>query len=104
MSPRPSFASDFPASAELDALVDAFEAGNYALVRAEAPKLAKATEDEAIRAAANTLVDRTNPDPLAVRMLLLTAALLLILATWWIAHGKPPPGATQTSPPIEHVH
>ena len=104
MSGRPSFAADFPANAELDALVEAFSRGDYARVRAEAPALAKSTDDGAVRAAANTLLDRTRPDPLAVRMLLLTAALLLVLAGWWIVKAKPPPGATRTTPPIEHVH
>jgi hypothetical protein len=100
---RPSFASGFPASRELDALVDAFARGDYAHVRAEAPRLEKASEDEAVRAAARTLVERTEPDPLAVRMLLLTGALLLVLAAWWVVHGKAPPAATQITPPVERV-
>ncbi|MGH7293758.1 MAG: hypothetical protein ACRELB_02440 [Polyangiaceae bacterium] len=104
MSRRPTFASDFPATPELDALVDAFAEGNYARVRAEAPKLAETTTDDAVRAAARTLVDRTKPDPLAVKMLLVTGALLVVLAGWWIVHGKAPAGATRTSPPIERVH
>jgi hypothetical protein len=104
MSGRPSFAADFPANAELDALVAAFSRGDHARVRAEAPALAKSTDDDAVRAAANTLLDRTRPDPLAVRMLVLTGALLLVLAGWWIAKAKPPPGAARTTPPVEHVH
>jgi hypothetical protein len=101
---RPSFASEFPASRELDALVDAFARGDYAHVRAEAPKLEKTSEDEAVRSAARTLVERTEPDPLAVRMLLLTGALLLVLAAWWVVHGKAPPGASQTTTPVERVN
>lgn len=101
---RPSFASAFPASPELDALVDAFARGDYARVRAEAPKLEKTSDDEAIRAAARALVERTEPDPLAVRMLVAAGVLLVLLAGWWIVHGKAPHGATQTSPPVEHVH
>jgi hypothetical protein len=100
---RPSFASGFPASPELDALVDAFARGDYATVRAEAPVLEKASDDEAIRAAARTLVERTEADPLAVRLLLAAGVLLLVLAGWWIVHAKAPPGATQTSPPVERV-
>ena len=102
--PRPTFANDFPASPELDALVDAFERGDYAHVRAEAPKLERASTDEAVVAAARTLVERTRPDPLAVKMLLLTGLLLVVLAGWWVVHGKAPPGATQTTTPIERVH
>ena len=97
------FAVDFPASPELDALVDAFARGDYAHVRAEAPKLEKATEDVAVRAAARTLLERTRPDPLAVRLLLLTGVLLLVLTGWWVAQGKAPQGATQTTTPVERV-
>lgn len=101
---RPSFAADFPASSELDALVDAFERGDYARVRREAPALEKSSTDEAVRAATRTLVERTKPDPLAVKMVLLTAGLLVVLAGWWMVHGKAPPGATQTAPPVERVN
>jgi hypothetical protein len=105
MSPerRPSFARGFPASPALDALVDAFSRGDYAHVRAEAPRLEKSSEDEAVRTAARTLVERTQPDPLAVRLLLLTGILLVVLAGWWIAHGKAPAGATPAGAPVERV-
>ena len=101
---RPSFAAEFPASAELDALVAAFTRGDYAHVRAEGPKLEKTSADEAVRAAAKTLVERTQPDPLAVRLVLLTAVLLVVLAGWWIVHGKSPTGATSSpTTPVERV-
>jgi hypothetical protein len=87
---RPSFARAFPASPPLDVLVEAFARGDYAHVRAEAPKLAATSEDDAVRAAAKTLVERTEADPLAVRLLLLTGGLLVLLTGWWIAHGKAP--------------
>jgi len=106
MSPerRPTFARAFPASPALDALVDAFARGDYARVRAEAPALEKSSDDEAIRAAARTLVERTRPDPLAVRLLVATGVLLLVLTGWWVVHGKAPPGAAPpTSPPVERV-
>jgi hypothetical protein len=95
---RPSFAADFPRSTELDALVDAFEQGDYASVRRDAPKLEEATKDETVRRAARTLVERTKPDPLAVRMLLLTAVLLTVLTGWWVVHGKAPRGTTHATP------
>ncbi len=101
---RPSFARGFPRTPPLDALVDAFERGDYARVRAEAPALAARDEDEAVRAAARTLVERTRPDPLVVRLLLVAGALLVVLAGWWIVHGKAPAGASRTTPPVEHVH
>jgi hypothetical protein len=101
---RPSFAAGFPASPELDALVDAFARGDYAHVRAEAPKLERDAGDEAVRAAAKTLVQRTKPDPLAVRLLVLTGVLLAVLSGWWILHAKPPTGAAPTAAPVERVN
>jgi hypothetical protein len=100
---RPSFASAFPASPELDALVEAFARGDYARVRAEAPKLERVSEEEGVRAAAKTLRERTEPDPLAVKLMLLTGALLVLLTGWWIVHGKAPAGATPTTSPVERV-
>jgi hypothetical protein len=100
---RPSFAAGFPVSPELDALVDAFARGDYARVRAEAPKLLRDADDDAVRAAVRTLVERTEPDPLAVRLLLLTTVLLVVLAGWWIVHAKPPTGATPAAAPVERV-
>jgi hypothetical protein len=103
-SRRPSFASDFPRVQELDALVDAFERGDYARVRAEGPKLASSAEDAAVRAAAATLVDRTRPDRLAVALIALTGVLLVTLSLYWILHGKAPPeSAPQPKPTVERV-
>jgi hypothetical protein len=102
-SRRPRFAREFPQDAALDALVDAFERGDYAHVRKAAPELAKTATDDAVKTAARTLVERTEPDPLAVRLLVVTGVLLLVLTAWWVVHGHAPPGATQTTPPIEHV-
>jgi hypothetical protein len=101
---RPSFAARFPQSPELDALVEAFARGDYAHVRAEAPRLEKSTDDDEVRAAARTLVERTEADPLAVKLLIVTGVLLVVLAGWWMVHGKspavmPPPAAA----PIERV-
>ena len=85
----PAFARAFPPDPELAALVDAFVAGNYARVRADAPKLASRAEDPRVRDAARELVARTGADPLAKALLALTAALLVILSAWWIAHSGP---------------
>jgi hypothetical protein len=101
--PSPAFARNFPRDPGLDALVDAFGRGDYARVRAEAPKLEASTEDEAIRVAARTLVERTNPDPLVVRILMLATLLLVVLAGWWIAHAKAPPTGANGVPPVERV-
>lgn len=83
---RPAFAKGFPRDAELDALVRAFELGNYAFVRAEAPKLAARATDEKIAAAARELRKRLDPDPLAYALLALTTALLAFLTGWFLWH------------------
>jgi hypothetical protein len=101
---RPSFARDFPDDPELAALVEAFSAGDYRRVRDLAPKLAAKTEDEKVRAAANELRRRIEPDPLAKMLLVATLALLVVLSAWWIAHDGPPLGApNKPAPTIERV-
>jgi hypothetical protein len=81
------FAAAYPRDEALDALVDAFEAGNYERVRVEAPKLAKATDDPAVARAARDLAKRLEADPLAVRMVLGAGALLLFLTYWFFSHA-----------------
>jgi hypothetical protein len=83
---RPRFLLGFPAHPDLARLAAAFEAGNYALVRAEAEALAERAESPAVRDAALELRRRIEPDPLAKYLLALTAALLLSLAYWAYHH------------------
>ena len=80
---RPSFAREFPRTAELDALVDAFARGDYAHVREAAPSLDTAS-DPAVREAARTLVQRTRPDPVVVVLLAIAAATFAVIAAWSI--------------------
>ena len=102
---RPAFAADFPRTPELDALVLAFASGDYARVRAEAPKLASASDDPEVKRAAQLLRTRIEADPLAVWLLVLTGVLLLSLTAWWIAHGHAPAATGGAPPPtVEHVH
>lgn len=82
---RPEFVLGFPEDPELDRLVAAFEAGNYAKVRAEAERLARTTESPTVRDAALELRRRIEPDPLA-RYLLVISVLLLVFLTVW-AYG-----------------
>jgi len=84
---RPTFSRAFPRVAELDALVDAFARGDYATVRARAPELAR-SDDEALRGAARTLVERTKPDPLLLGLLVITALLLLVVAGYWAINER----------------
>lgn len=83
---RPAFARSFPRDPELDRLVAVFEAGDYARVRTETPKLIRATDDDDVRRAARELMRRLEPDPLAVYMLVAAALLLGFLSYWYWTH------------------
>ena len=82
----PAFALSFPKDPGLDALVAAFEAGDDARVRREAPALAKSTDRPEVRTAARELRKRLDPDPIAVYLLGTAALLLVFLAGWFWMH------------------
>jgi hypothetical protein len=82
----PAFALGFPEDPALDALVAAFEQGDYACVRREAPALVKSTDSVAVRKATRELVKRLDPDPVAVYLLAGAALLLAFLAFWYWTH------------------
>lgn len=79
---RPAFLLDFPGDPQLEQLIAAFEAGNFAQVRAQAPQLAASSSDDAVRRAALELRRRTDPDPLLVGLLGLCIVLFVFLAAW----------------------
>jgi hypothetical protein len=87
----PAFARGFPADPALDALVAAFEQGDYARVRREAPALVQSTESAAVRKAARELLKRLEPDPIAVYLLAGAALLLTFLAFWYWTHPHAAP-------------
>jgi len=91
----PRFAKDFPRDPELDRLVVAYARGDYRTVRDGAPALAKKTEDDAVKRAAELLRARIEPDPAARVLFALAAALLAFLAIWWITHD----GLEKDAPP-----
>ncbi|WP_437763170.1 hypothetical protein WMF27_42450 [Sorangium sp. So ce281] len=80
-----------PRDPEIERLEQAFERGDYALVRAEAGRLAKEAERDEIRRAARALLRRIDPDPLAVVLLVAAMALLAFLALWYWSHGHAAP-------------
>jgi hypothetical protein len=85
---RPAFLLAFPSDPELERLIRAFELGNYALVRKDAPSLAARTTDAKVRAAAEELARRIEPDPLVKVLLGLSIALLVVLTLWaYKTHG-----------------
>ncbi len=81
--PSPPFALAFPRDPVLDALVDAFARGDFGRVRADAPGVIAAAASPEVRAAAEELVARTRPDPLAKWFFALAAALLVFLSAYW---------------------
>lgn len=83
---RPRFLLAFPDHPDIKRLTAAFEAGNYALVRAEAEAVAERAESPEVRDAALELQRRIEPDPLAKYLLALTAALLLFLTYFAYNH------------------
>jgi hypothetical protein len=83
----PSFSVAYPSHPELLELLRAFQNGNYAKVREEAPQLAERSEDPEVQWAARDLRARLEPDPLAVRLLLISGILLLFLAIWFYMNG-----------------
>ncbi len=95
----PSFARDFPDDPDLALLVRAFQEGDFAHVRAEAPKLAARSTDAKVKDAAALLVARTEADPLAKGLLALTLALLVGLTAFWLANSGPHSGEDAAKPP-----
>jgi hypothetical protein len=82
---RPAFAKDFPHSAAIETLLDAFEKGNYAYVKTAAEKLRTTSEDPEEKSAAQELLQRLRPDPLAIKLLLAAVGLLAVLTIWTYA-------------------
>lgn len=85
---RARFLLDFPKDPELEPLITAFESGDYATVRRDAPALAERTEDAEVRDAALELARRIEPDPL-MKYLLLASVVLLVFLTMqaYFGHG-----------------
>lgn len=86
----PAFAKLFPTDLELTKLMTAFQQGNYAFVRTQAPRLAASTKDPRVADAARELRKRIDPDPLALLMLLGAVVLLIVLAAWTLAKHHHP--------------
>ncbi len=87
---RPVFAQAYPVHSALDELVAAFERGDYARVRAEAPRLAEGDADPAVKRAARDLVRRTQPDAVSTSLLAIAALLLAFLTYWFFTHKHGP--------------
>ncbi len=85
---RPPFVLEFPENPELNRIVQAYERGDYRLVRHEAERLAKETSRPDVRRAAREIRRRIDPDPLAKYLLLVACGLFTFLAYWtYFVHG-----------------
>lgn len=85
---RPFFLLRFPKHPELEPLIQAFESGNYARVRRDAPALAERTDDPAVRQAAIELRRRIDPDPLYKYLLAASVVLLAFLTAYaYLGHA-----------------
>jgi hypothetical protein len=86
---RPAFARGFPREPALDALVLAFMRGDFGRVRRDAPGVVAGAASSEVKKAAEEVLERTKPDPLAKVFFGLTAFLLVFLSAywWWKAGG-----------------
>lgn len=79
---RPAFLLRFPEDPELEPVIAAFEAGNYAHVRVAAQKLSEHGQTPEVRHAADELLRRIEPDPLMKLFLGVAIALLLVVVAY----------------------
>ena len=79
---RPAFLLRFPQDPELEPVLAAFEAGNYAHVREAAQKLSEQGQTPEVRRAADELLRRVEPDPLVKLFLAVAVALLLVVVAF----------------------
>jgi hypothetical protein len=87
---RPVFLLDFPEDPELERMIAAFEAGNYAEVRRLSVGVIEGAKDQDVRNAALELRRRIEPDPLSTYIVVISAALLLFLLVWaYAVQAKP---------------
>ncbi len=82
----PAFARSLPESQEVDALLAAFTAGNYAKVRELAARFLAGTADPELRRAILEVRRRTSPDPMSFYLFGLTLALLVFMTSWFFLH------------------
>jgi hypothetical protein len=79
-------------NAEIRALEEAFEAGNYRKVREGAARIASSEESGEVKAAARALKERTEPSRAQIALLAITALLVVALSGYEIIeHGRNAP-------------
>jgi hypothetical protein len=86
----PLFAQRYPRDEALDALLVTFERGNYFAVREGVQKLLASNPKPAVRQAAEDLLRRLDPDPLALYLLGIATLLLVFFTIWYFTHRLHP--------------
>jgi hypothetical protein len=86
----PPFALNYPQDETLDALLVTFEKGNYAAVREGVQKLLQSDAKKPVKQAAEDLLRRLEPDPLAHYMLGISVLLLVFFSIWYFTHRLGP--------------
>jgi hypothetical protein len=95
--------SESPLAAELRAIEDAFEAGNYRKVRAEVARIEASDASDDDKKAARELKARTEPSRAQIALLAIAALLVVALSGYEIfEHGRNTPRPTP-KPTIERV-
>jgi hypothetical protein len=84
---RPPFARGYPRHPDLDALLVAFEAGNFAQVREGLAALQGNEPDDTLASAARDLRRRIEPSPTSVFVWALGVALLALLYGFYLSHA-----------------
>ena len=96
--------SESPLASELQAIDEAFEAGNYRKVRAEAARIAASDASDEVKAAAREWKARTEPSRAQIALLGITAVLVVVLSGYEIVqHGHDAPRPPPPRPTIERV-
>jgi hypothetical protein len=86
----PLFAQRYPRDETLDGLLSTFDRGDYATVREGAQKLIASSKKPAVRQAAEDLLRRLEPDPLARYLLAVATLLLVFFSIWYFTHRLSP--------------
>lgn len=79
---RAAFLDDFPDAPELLPLMTAFQSGHYAELRKLEAELRARSTDPEVLTRARELVERTETDPTAMKLLLLAVGFFLFILLW----------------------
>lgn len=79
---RPRFIFSYPDDPQLAKLTAAFERGDYRSVGLGAKALVGSTSDPEVKAAAEDLLLRIQPDPMVLRFWVIAVVVFMFLVTW----------------------